>query len=62
MELFTFTFDPEKNNFNFSGNISPQEALPLLQSLVIVLEVKKILEATNAHTTSPDVPEMPKTS
>lgn len=42
---FTFTVNPEKNEVAFAGNINLQEALNLLQQIVIADAVNKAREA-----------------
>lgn len=45
MFIFTFSFKPETNEAAYAGNIGLQEALQLLQGLVIADAVNKAREA-----------------
>lgn len=44
MFIFTFTFNPETQEAAFAGNIEIQQALQILQQLVIADAVKKAQE------------------
>ena len=46
--VFTFSIDPEKNEAAFAGNIGLQQALQILQNLVVADAVNKAREAEKA--------------
>ena len=53
---FTFTVDPERQAVTYAGNIGLQEALNILQQIVIADAVNKAREAEKAgQTKSEDV-------
>jgi len=43
--VFTFVYNPETKEANFTGNLDIQEALPILQQLAIADAVRKAREA-----------------
>lgn len=45
--IFTFSINPETKEATFAGNISLQEALPILQSLAIAEAVQRAAKKKN---------------
>jgi len=46
--LFAFTFDPEKKEGTFTGNIEPQIALQILHMLIAAVEDVKAEQQTQS--------------
>jgi hypothetical protein len=53
--LFSFTINSDTKEVIFAGNISPNQALPILQQIVIQNEIAKATNKETKHDSSKDV-------